>query len=522
MTNWNPPSTGETPPPAWPPPVKAIADSPFNRPSVGLGAPTFSTSAVGQAASQLPPPVTPPVPESLFALYVPSAELASTWLPGAEDAPYVTAPVASAGRKKIAGIAAAVVLLLGGGATALALQAASGGGADTPDKAVQLMLTSLERGDLLGVVDVLPANEREMARTAVESWSKEAVRAGTAKADLKLNKVSGFSFKVDGLITSDDLVTKDIVNVSLDAGVVSMSARNTGFGTGIGGWIGMPNPDDNGAPVATRVPRTDYSTTVNLADMDDRVIITTVHDDEGWHPSLLFSAFDSARRSNDAPAPTPDDVIAAKGSDTPEHAVADMLNALGSGDEERIIERLPPREWAAAHAYGKTLIGETDTADAAYADVFTFRDLSFATESAKEGKKLKPTKVTVHVKPGTESGDDPADITITKTGDCFRIADAQDHSDKTICTSTWVAEALGSDEAQVEPQVIEIATRVAKQVGELGFVVVQEDGKWFVSPFHTVNDAMLTLYSVVSNGDLKVLREAYVAMMVRALGGMAS
>jgi hypothetical protein len=526
MTNWNPPSSGESPPPAWPPPVAAIADTPFNRPSAGLSAPSFPTSAVGEVASQLPPPVAPPAPESLFALYVPSAELASTWLPGgAEDAStpsYVTAPVARAGRKKVAGIAAAVVLLVGGGATAMALQAANGGGADTPDKAVHLMLTALERGDLLGLVDTLPANERNMTRAAVETWSKEAARLGTVKDDVKLNKVSGFSFKLDGLSTSDETITKDIVNVSLDAGLVSISARNTGFGTRIGGLIGVPSPDDSDTPPEMTVPTKDYSTTVDLADMDEPIVITTVHDDEGWHPSLHFSAFDSARRAKDRPRPTANDAIPAKGSDTPEHAVADMLNALGSGDNERLIERLPPHEWAAAHVYGKTLVGENDPADAAYASVLTFTDLAFATESVKEGKKLKPTKVRVHVEPGTESDDDPADMTITKKGDCFRIDDALKQTNNTICASTWIADVLRDDEAQTDPRVTEVAARVAKQVGELGFVVVQEDGKWFVSPFHTVNDGMLTFVSVINKADIQALRDAYTTMLVRALGGIAS
>jgi hypothetical protein len=472
-------------------------------------------------------PLPPPPPPSTASTALPEASevvfdgTTSELAFQAPEGVYTESAPAGTSRKKIAGVAAAFVLLAGGGATAFALRAASnGGGAETPDKAVRTMIESLQKGDLLGVVDTLPANERNIARRFVDDWTAEAKRLGGMKTDAKLDKVDSYTLKVDGLATKESPVTKDIVNVSLIAGKVSVSTK-TGdlpFGSSLGEAFGAFNEAGDGDTKQTDDAKIENS--FDLADVDTPVIITTMHDSEGWHPSLMFSAFDAARRDSGEPAPTAADAIVGRGSDSPEAAVTDMLNAIGSQDAVRLVELLPPDEWAAAHTYGRTVVKKSELDG--YETIATFKDMKFETKAVKGGKKLTPISLTVHSVPGPENGDDPYDTKLTKKGDdCVQIVDGRRGTDETHCASE-VGKAVtgdGFDDTGVDPAMGEIATRIAKKLGELGVTVVQSDGKWYVSPVLTVGDSLLTMSSALTKDDVTKIGKFYTDAFTGILGG---
>jgi hypothetical protein len=408
-------------------------------------------------------------------------------------------------RKKAAGIVAAFVLLTGGGATAMALRAASsGGGAATPDKAVRAMIESVSKGDLLGAVDTFPASERTLARDLVEEWAAQAKRLGGVTGDAPLDKFDGYNLDITGLQTSEEPVVDNVVNVRLTEGKVRFST----------GAIRTQSEEDAAFPIFGSSSGKPLSANTDIATMDDAVIVTTVHDGEGWHPSLIFSAFDASRRSSDKPKPTAADAIKATGSATPEAAVTDMLNALGSQDYVKVIELLPPGEFAAAHLYGRGLVPETDPDDAAYESTYTFSNLSFDVSDTKGGKKLVPTKASIHEKPGADSDDLATDVTLTKTSPtCVTIEkrDQYDEETKTQCTSVirdgWAA---GSD---ISDAMLDVVDRLAVQLAKLGFVVVQEQGKWFVSPIRTYSDVASTFVSALKQEDFKTISDFIVGSL---------
>jgi hypothetical protein len=463
-----------------------------------------------------PPPVAPPVAPPAAASEVVFDGTTHELAFQAPEGVYTEAAPAGTSRKKIAGVAAAFVLLAGGGATAFALRAANnGGGAATPDKAVRTMIESLQKGDLLGVVDTFPSNERTMARRFVDDWTAEAKRLGGMKTTATMDKVDSYTLKVDGLQTAEAPVTKDIVNVSLTAGKVSVSTK-TGdlpFGSSLGGAFDAITGGDSDDTQQTETGTRTFNNTFDLADADSPIMITTMHDSEGWHPSLMFSAFDAARRDGDKPAPTAADAIAARGSDTPEAAVTDMLNAIGAQDAVRVVELLSPDEWPAAHTYGRTVVKKSEPDS--YETVATFKDMTFETKTVKGGKKLIPTAVTIHSVPGPDNGDDPYDVKLTKKGaDCVQIVDGQNDTDETHCASE-VGKAIvgdaseGGDGNGIDPAMGEIATRMAKQLGELGVTVVQSNGKWYVSPIVTIGDSLLTMTSALTKDDVTKIGKFY-------------
>jgi hypothetical protein len=405
-------------------------------------------------------------------------------------------------RKKAAGIVAAFVLLAGGGATAMALRAASsGGGAATPDKAVRAMIESVSKGDLLGAVDTFPASERTIARDLVDQWVSQAKRLGNMADGATLSKADGYKFAVTGLQTKEDPVTDNVVNVQLTAGAAAFSTDLSGVPLGSAIGISEIGQSSNNGMTSVKT---------DLGAMDSPIIITTVHDDEGWHPSLMFSAFDTARRNSDSAKPTAADAIKATGSATPEAAVTDMINALGSEDIAKIVELLPPGEFAAAHVYGRTLVPETSSDDDAYQIKYVVSDLVFETQPAKAGKKLIPTKASIRVTPGADSDELATDVTLTKKGAACVVVvvkDKYDENSTTSCTSS-IAKGFGDwgvfDES---PEVLDIIDRMAKKIGELGFVVVNEQGKWYVSPVRTYGDALFTFMSALTSDDSKTITD---------------
>jgi hypothetical protein len=470
--------------------------------------------------SPLPPP--PPVPSTA----TPLPEASEVVFDGTSHDLAFQTPVgvytdsapAPSSRKKIAGVAAAFVLIAGGGATAFALRAASnGGGAETPDKAVRTMIESLQKGDLLGVVDTLPSNERTLARRFVEDWSNEAKRLGGMKSDATMNKVDGYTLKVEGLKTSEVAVAKDIVNVSLTAGKVSVSTK-TGdlpFGSSIANAFNLGDDSDSSGDTQ-QTDAIKLENTFDLADADTPIMITTMHDSDGWHPSVMFSAFDAARRSNDKPGPSAADAIAARGSDSPEAAVTDMLNAIGAQDAVRLVELLPPDEWAAAHIYGRTVVNNSEPDG--YDTIATFKDMTFETKTVKGGKKLIPTSLTVHSVPGPDNGDDPYDTKLTKKGaDCVQIVDGHNGTDETHCASE-VGKAVTGDDNDIDLAIGDIATKLAKKLGDLGATVVQSNGKWFVSPALTVGDSLLTMTSALTKDDVTTIGKFYTDAFAGLLG----
>ena len=50
--------------------------------------------------------------------------------------------------------------------------------------------------------------------------------------------------------------------------------------------------------------------------------------------------------------------------------------------------------------------------------------------------------------------------------------------------------------------------REAHQLGEVGIVTAEVDGKWYVSPVRTYNELQLTFLQAVEKGDLESLLDS--------------
>jgi hypothetical protein len=156
--------------------------------------------------------------------------------------------------------------------------------------------------------------------------------------------------------------------------------------------------------------------------------------------------------------------------------------------------------------------------DDPYQSTVSFSDMKFETKSVDGGKKLLPTSFKAHNQPGSETGDEPDEVTVTKKGtDCVRIQLANAGTDETHCIDE--IEKSFNDNSDVSEAMIDVAKRLALKYGEIGFIVVQEGGKWYVSPIQTVNDTMLTFVSAINKNDIDTIGSFYGEVLGGMFGG---
>lgn len=505
MSNWNPPSAGATPLPP-PPPVPKMPPPPL-----AMGAELFA------APSVVPPPFpAPPRPTSNGPGHQPDpvsfeAPVIFDATPRAlsHQAPtdLYAEPVAPRRRKRLAAVAAAAVLLVGGGATAVALQAANEpSGAATPTAAVEMLAKALEDGDILGAVELLPKGERELAVDLVTDWIAEAKRLGASDEETRLEKASAYSLSLTDLELSESEVTDDVVNVEMLSGRYRVQATTPT--SPLGDMLGAFDVDPSEETQQAR----GIDESGDIADLGDDLIITTVRDGEGWHPSIMYSAFDAIRRDNGAPEPTTSDRIDPRGSNSPEDVVIDLIDAIEAGDWERVIELLPPGEWSAAHLYGRTLLGDELPTDV------NVSDMTFDVTDAKVGKKVRPTGFRIR------SGFDE-DVTVTKDGDdCVTIANGTTGESEALCVSDMVEAMATSEASDVEEQAaidagIDAVQRIGGSLGSLGMIVVEVEGKWYLSPVRTYSDMMLTMLSGFDKESMENIGKGLGAFVFGRTGG---
>ena len=369
-------------------------------------------------AAYVPPAAGPPFapPAAAAAALPPLADAPSADAPSA-DAPTTTAPAKRSKRGRIlAGVAAVAVVAAGTAVTVKLVSSQSSGGAASPEEAVQDMVGSLEQNDLLGVVDVLAPWERDFARQGIDNYLDDAKDNGLLAKDTDLNDVGGYTLTVDGLKVSSEPVNERIANVSLVGGTAHLQSHVDQLPLGAKLLEQLDKANDGKGP-------DDVSGTTDLAEAQ-LPPITTIKQDGRWYVSLFYSIAEAARRDTGAPAPTTEGAIQAKGADSPQAAVDELIDALEQGDVERLIELTPPDEMAVLHDYAPLFLKDaTPSSDG----TVKITDRDYSVVDVTGGRKVIPQKLTAVV-----SGDDPGTLSYERTGDHVQITLDRDGETTTL------------------------------------------------------------------------------------------
>lgn len=327
------------------------------------------------------------------------------------------APKKRSGRGRIlAGVAAVAVVAVGAAVTIKLVSSQSSGGASSPEQAVENMVGALEDNDLLGVVDVLAPWERDFARDQIDNYLDDAKRHELLAKDADLANFGGYKLAVDGLQVKAEEVNERIANVSIVGGTAHFQSELKELPLGAKLLEQLDKANDG-----QRHDDVDETTDLSDAELPP---LTTIKQDGGWYVSLFYTVAETARAGADAPAPTTEQAIPAKGAESPEAAVDQLIDALERGDVRRLVELAPPDEMAVLHDYAPLFLDEVK---ASGERIVSFTDREYDVVDVDGGKKVIPTKFKVEL-----AGDRPGTLAYERTGDHVQVVVDRDGETTTI------------------------------------------------------------------------------------------
>ena len=201
----------------------------------------------------------------------------------------------------------------------------------------------------------LAPGERDIMLDSMVPMATELSRLEILDKNLDLNKVEGYSAKVSNFKATSKTIRADLAEVRVTGGNIrgSIDPKKLPIGAFLRDILGEEL--DNAEVSSTDEP-------LRVGDQDDPLIMQKIG--KRWYLSLNYTVAEAARRgSGDSFAVPPiGGGVPAKGAESPEGAVSEMMTAAGHFDVRRMIELLPPDEFAALHDYAGQFIGDAEDA----------------------------------------------------------------------------------------------------------------------------------------------------------------
>jgi len=383
-------------------------------------------------------------------------------------------------------IASAVVLVgAGTGASLVLAGAGAGGGASSPAAAVQQMIDALNKSDVIGVLDNLAPGERNALEPGLEDIFGQLKRMGVLSSAADINDITGLHISEQGLAASTDQLTPDVAAVTVSGGTNS-DAVDPGQ-LPLGSYFqGLVDRTTNSRSVSTTGPNSGKAT------------LGTVKVDGGWYVSLGYSiAINALRSSGHNGAPPATGQLQPVGAPSPQGAVQALFNSVSQLDLTGLLAGLDPEELGAVDAYPPYWLPSAQTAlDKLQGQVgIKFGNLGFSTEAVDSGTLVKVDDgLTLSVK--------AHGVNVKYANGCYTVTGSGAPAHQCISGGD-------QDEAKLldalPPAVQPIFKRLTTMRPDTGFVTVEENGKWFVSPTRTYLSAISAELSEFQPGDIQAI-----------------
>jgi hypothetical protein len=370
------------------------------------------------------------------------------------------------------------------------------GGASSPAGAVTALLTAADHSDVIGALDTVAPGERAALEPGLQNIVSQLKRLNVLSSTADLNDVAGVSLQFKGIGTRTDYLNSDIAAVSLTSGKVTSSAVPSQLPLGsfvkdlAGTRLGGPSKTQT-TPVATT---TCGQTAAQIATCNP--VIGTVKVDGSWYVSIGYSIAINALKDDsksEAP-PAASQAIQAVGAATPQGAVQEVFNSISNLDPESLIADMAPDEVAAADTYAPDWLSRAETEINSVKGKVTikFGNLDLSTQPLGDGTMVKVgSAMTFDIKA------DGYDVSYANS--CLTVTRAGAHLP--ICLDE-VRQLLTSN---LPPALVPIFQRLMSSNATTGFVTVQENGRWFVSPTRTSLQSMAGVLSVFQPQDLQTI-----------------
>ncbi|MGK0277236.1 MAG: hypothetical protein ACI9N0_003637 [Ilumatobacter sp.] len=453
-TNWAPPG-GVTPPPVAPPMLPLVATV--------AGPPSSSDAG-------LPP--TPPL------------------APGGEVTFDEPEPQGRKSRLAVAGLAVGVVALGAAGVFAVAqLRGGNTGGAESPEAVGASMMAALEQEDMLGMVDLLLPGERDTFRQPMIDMVSELTRLEVVSSDASLADLSGLDIEMTNQLTEvTPTNVADISNIMMTAQITaSLDGDQLPIGdliTDIAGDQFDPSEFDEAATTT-----------------DFELPMTVVEEAGRWYLSLFHTAAEAVRGSTGEPIP--ETGLAPRGGDTPEGAVAALLDGVEQFDVGKIIASINPNEARALQRYAPLFLDDIDP----LLDDIPFTWQVTQTEFEVEGSGSERFVTVTALRIDGDAEGEPFSLAIS--GRCAVVEAGGEQFDSCELTQGQPSldELLGESSESVTELSAEFAS-VFADYNAPGITVQEIDGTWYVSPIAAGIDQVLAIMRALDREKLDQLIDA--------------
>jgi hypothetical protein len=341
-------------------------------------------------------------------------------------------------------------------------------GPTSPEAAVRKLLSAAEQRDALGALEVLTPAERDSFKNPALDLTKELRRLQILSDGATLEKVDGVDFTFNGVELQSTKLGDNVASVKFTAGSLTTSADPRLLPLGdltrkIAG-DGLKN-----------AKRTTSTTQLTGKDVPQ---IVTLQSGGHWYVSLWYSVAEAARKDSGKPVPDFGHGVPAVGADTPEAAVRDLADAAVKLDVRRMVELTPPDEAAALHDYAPLFLPDVEKSAKDWTAKISALDLN-STVNGDRGI-VRITKLAFTVDNDSE--------TVTYDGKCLDTKYKDDPQSAThSCNDGGIFNSfrgLDSTDPHVPP-----FPKIPK--ADLGIRTVKVDGKWYISPTHTVLDNLV-------------------------------
>ena len=403
------------------------------------------------------------------------------------------------GRGKLfATIAVVAALAAGGTATYLALSGQNSQGAASAIGAVQSIVDSLNKSDLIGALDDLPPGERDALSAPLQQQISQLKRLGVLKPKADPSNLDAVTFQLRNLTFGRTVNVNDHVQlVQLTGGTLDVSADASKIPF-TSQFVQAAFP--HGLPASSHGTRhLDIGQRVRASGRPVQLAAQRVGG--RWYPSLFYTVAAAAARDSGRTL-TAADYIPAVGASSPQNAVSQEIRALLAGDYPAAIKLLSPDELAVLHDYGGLIAQRPGRGGPS---PVSLQDLQLTTTAISGGA------VRVGLRSATVvfgSGSGTHQLVISAAGGCYELT--VDAMHRRMCTPELVSaltaqlDKLGPG-ASVTPEQRQALTDLVGGLANVGVVTTQSGGTWYVNPVRSYLELSTSVLSALKGSDLLVL-----------------
>jgi hypothetical protein len=374
--------------------------------------------------------------------------------------------------RPIAGAVGAVGVLVGG--TFAYSNLVTDDGAPTPEAAVEQFIEAVADEDVIGALESLPPSERELLADAFADLSTEAERLGFTQG-LDLGDVGGFDIEIDGLTLRTEQLAQGVAAVHVDG---TLTSSSTGAELPLGEAIRDTLLD---ADTLASFDQTVDSMDQVFADQD--VFVVAIEEDGGWHASAWYTIAEYIRRNADEPLPHFGATsIAPVGAASPEEAVRALVEGVPEYDWNRVFGVALPGESRVLYDYGPLVVAAAGESPWDQIDI-TVDSIDLDVEGDGPIRTVAIRGYDYSSSTTVEGGVQTDRVRFD--GQCFETSFTSPYADppgSTQINRSCRDEEIASGDTTATEWDLNTTARL---------VVVQQDGRWFISPVRSVAASVL-------------------------------